>query len=143
MLPAYATVALLLACRSQSAATSTDTRTPIALPADAAEAVRSEMRTMLGSLHTLLASVPTGDTATMRRAARASGMSAAADTALEHLLPETFFTIGTGTHMQFDSLATALAAGLPRDSVIGRLGRLTSNCVSCHATYRLVPAGAR
>lgn len=119
----------------------TDTRTPLVVPADAADAVRAEMRTMLGSLHSLLTAMPLGDTAVMRQAASAAGMAAAADTALEHLLPEQFLVLGMTTHRQFDSLAAAIVRGIPADSVAAHLGLLTANCVTCHATYRLAPAG--
>jgi cytochrome c556 len=51
--------------------------------------------------------------------------------------PEAFRRLGMGTHEAFDSLATAIAAGTPRDTVIGRIATITSNCVSCHWMYRL------
>jgi hypothetical protein len=128
----------LLGCRPPApAAQSTDARTPLPLPAPATDAVRAEMRTMLGSLHTILAAPH--DTAAVRRAAHAAGMAGAADTALEHLLPEPFLQLGMATHQQFDTLAGAVARGLPQDSLLAHLGRITSNCVSCHATYRLAP----
>jgi cytochrome c556 len=72
----------------------------------------------------------------MRQAAR-SGLATAADPALEKLLPQEFLQLGISTHQQFDDLAGAIATGIPRDSVVGRLARLTGNCVSCHASYRL------
>jgi hypothetical protein len=97
---------------------------------------------MLGSIHSMLAAVPARDTAVMRQAAIASGMAAAADTALEHLLPEAFLQLGMATHMQFDSLGAAISAGLNADSAIARLGPITANCVSCHQTYRLEIARA-
>ncbi len=51
--------------------------------------------------------------------------------------PETFRRLGMGTHAAFDSLAAVIAAGSPRDTVIGRIATITSNCVSCHWMYRL------
>lgn len=128
---------LALACRSPSSDSLGDPRIALALPPDAALAIRTEMRTMLGSLHTILAAAPT-DTAAIQSAARAAGMAGAADTALEHLLPARFLTLGTAVHQAFDSLGVA-----PHDSVIARLGRLTQTCVTCHATYRLTAAGGR
>jgi hypothetical protein len=73
----------------------------------------------------------------MQAAAKRSGLGAAADPALEKLLPEGFLRLGVSTHQQFDDLAAALATGIPRDSVVGRLTRITGTCVSCHASYRL------
>ena len=137
-------LAVVAACRAPAPTpeASTDTRTPLALPTEAADAVRAEMRAMLGSIHELLTALPTRDSAAMRRAAAASGMAAAADTALEHLLPEDFLTLGTATHQQFDSLGRAVAGGLAPDSVVARLATITTNCVSCHKLYRIVPARA-
>ncbi len=51
--------------------------------------------------------------------------------------PEAFRRLGMGTHIAFDSLAALVAAGAPRDTVVGRIATITSNCVSCHAMYRL------
>jgi len=131
-------VALGLGCAEPPAPqASTDGRTALRVPAEAVDAVRAEMRTMLGSIHAMLTAMPARDTAAMRQAAMASGMAAAADTALEHLLPEEFLELGMATHMQFDSLAAAIGAGLGADSAIARLGPITANCVSCHSTYRL------
>lgn len=130
--------ALLLGCGPRPAPTSsTDARTPLTLAPEAQDAVLAEMRAMLGSLNGILTGLATGDTAAMVRAATASGLAAAADPALEKVLPEQFLQLGMATHRQFDSLATLIGAGLARDSVLARLGRLTGTCVSCHATYRL------
>ena len=107
------------------------------VPLEARDAVRAEMRTMLGSVHDILKASLDGDTTAMREAATRSGLATAADPALEKLLPEGFLQLGVNTHQQFDELARALATGMPRDSVVGRLTRITANCVSCHATYQL------
>jgi hypothetical protein len=92
---------------------------------------------MLASLHHILRAGLVGDTAAMREAATRSGLATAADPALEKLLPEGFLELGVDTHQEFDDLASALATGLPRDSITGRLVRITGNCVSCHASYGL------
>lgn len=92
---------------------------------------------MLGSLNQLLAAGARGDTAAMRAAAARSGLANAADPALEQLLPKEFLHLGMSTHRQFDELAAAVQQGISADSVLARLGTLTSNCVACHATYRL------
>lgn len=118
-----------------------DARTAVPLPPEAVAAVRTEMRTMLGSLHDIHRALAEGDTALAHRAATASGLAAAADPALEPLLPESFLQMGMGTHLQFDSVALAIASGTPVESLPPRLPRLTANCVTCHATYRLVSQG--
>jgi hypothetical protein len=123
--------------RSRAPVRSADGRQVTVVPLEARDAVRAEMRTMLGSLHDILKASLVGDTSMMREAATRSGLATAADPALEKLLPEEFLQLGVNTHRQFDELAGALAKGLPRDSLAGRLTRLTGNCVSCHATYQL------
>lgn len=128
------------ACRGRApapAAQSSDTRTAIPLPVSGRDAVLAEMRTMLGSMNGILGAITRSDTAAMRQAAAAAGVVMAADPALEQLLPADFVGLGMNTHMQFDSLAAAVGAGAPPDSAIARLARLTGNCVSCHAMYRL------
>lgn len=114
-----------------------DGRQVTRVPLEARDAVRAEMRTMLSSLHDIMNGSLVGDTAAMRAAATRSGLATAADPALEKLLPEGFLRLGVNTHQQFDELSAALATGIPRDSVTGRLTRITGNCVSCHATYQL------
>jgi hypothetical protein len=114
-----------------------DRRQVTTVPLEVREAVRSEMRTMLGSLHGILMASMTGDTAAMRQAAVRSGLATAADPALEKLLPEEFLRLGIGTHRQFDELAAGIASGFPRDSVVARVARLTGNCVACHESHRL------
>ena len=133
-------VALGLGCveRPQTPAQGgSDGRQVTHVPLEVRDAVRAEMRTMLASLHDILRGGLVGDTAAMREAATRSGLATAADPALEKLLPEGFLQLGIDTHQQFDSLASALATGLSHDSIAGRLARITGNCVSCHASYRL------
>ena len=132
-----------LGCKAKPPEAGVDQRTAIVVPAEAAAAVRAEMRTMLGSLNAVLVAISASDTATMRDAAQASGLAAAADPALEPLLPAPFLVLATATHRQFDSLALAVTAGITADSVIRRLGTLTANCVACHAAFRLVVTPAR
>jgi len=53
------------------------------------------------------------------------------------MMPEAFRRLGHATHLAFDSLAARVSAGASSDEVIGRLAETTSNCVACHATWRL------
>jgi cytochrome c556 len=59
----------------------------------------------------------------------------AVDPELERLLPAEFLRLGLRTHAGFDTLARD--AGRPRDTIIAGLSRITSQCVTCHATYRI------
>lgn len=134
------TFALINACGEQppgAGRPGLDGRKQLDVPSDMQEAIRLEMRTMLGSLNDLLTASARGDTAAMRSAAARSGLATAVDPALEKLLPEEFLRMGMSTHRQFDELGTAVQKGVAAESVLAGLGRLTSNCVACHATYRL------
>lgn len=124
------------ACRKK-AVQGSDTRTAVVVPVEARDAILAEMRTMLGSMNGILNSVVSGDTASIRSAASASGTAMAADPTLEKILPEQFLRMGMNTHQQFDSLAAAIVGPAARDTAIARLARVTGNCVSCHALYRL------
>ena len=90
---------------------------------------------MLGSVHDVLRSLSSGDTAAVRMAAERSGTAMAVDPELERLLPEAFLRLGMRAHAGFDTLARD--AGAPRDTAIARLSGITSSCVTCHATYRI------
>ena len=131
-----ALLAWAVACGGGTPPPGLDSRTPIALPPEAEQAIRAEMRTMLASLAGILAA-PGADSAAVRSAARQAGTGAAADTALEHLLPEPFLQLGLATHVAFDSLATAPPAALAADSIRARLGGILGRCVACHSQYRI------
>ncbi len=116
---------------------SRDTRTGIMVPVEARDAVMAEMRTMLRSVNGVLIAQVNGDTAGVRQAALPSGTAAAADPALERLLPEAWLSLAMSTHGQFDELAQGASRPRGLDSTTVRLARVTGNCVACHAAYRL------
>jgi len=122
-------------CAGGREAASLDSRTPVQLTAEQRNAVLVEMRTMLASVSGVVGATARSDSAGIRSAALASGTAAAADPALEKLLPEAWLQMATRTHAGFDSLAAAAAKGC--DTVVARLAALSTNCVSCHAMYRL------
>lgn len=117
-----------------------DTRQTIVLPEQARQTVLHEMRLMLEALHGVLASSVEMDRDRMAEEALSGGTRIAVDTdpAVAKRLPDEFIRLGSSTHVAFDDLAEAIRAGASRDSVLGRLGTLTSKCVSCHASYRVV-----
>ncbi|MEP7346371.1 MAG: hypothetical protein ABI877_13965, partial [Gemmatimonadaceae bacterium] len=145
--------ALLLGCRDKqdvaggggtadaSTAQDPDVRTAIVLPAQGRNMVLVEMRVMLTSVQEFVAAAARGDTATMRTAAQASGMAAARDMnpAMEQRLPAEFVRLGMSTHAAWDSLATDVSRGGPTSMALGRLGTIMSNCVACHAQFRINP----
>lgn len=113
----------------------------------------AEMRGLLTSVNGILRGAATGDTALMRASAAAAGMDAMRQQhgagamgqgmgqgmgmGMGGSMPPAFMQLGHGTHAGFDSLAVAIANGVNQGAVVSRLANLTSNCVSCHAAYRL------
>ena len=133
-LAAVVAAALALGCVDREPG-SPDPRTAVRLSAEQRNAVLVEMRTMVVSVSSVLGAVARSDSEGIRSGAHASGTAAAADPALEKLLPAQWLQLAMATHHGFDSLAAA--AGKGRDTVVARLGATTANCVSCHAIYRL------
>jgi hypothetical protein len=114
-----------------------DIRQPVMLPYDAREAVLGGMRGMMASLHGVMLSCATGDTAGIRRAAAQSGTAMAMGPGLTARLPEEFVRLATEAHRGFDAVAGAV--GQPKDTIAARMAAVTTTCVTCHAAYRLVP----
>jgi hypothetical protein len=116
-----------------------DTRQRLLLPPAARDKVLAEMRLMLESINGILQGVATGDITAAEKAARASGMTTAADVdpQIKQRLPEAFLALGMQTHKAFDALADQLKDSGTQESAIKGLARITANCVACHAAYRL------
>jgi|WetSurMetagenome_2_1015567.scaffolds.fasta_scaffold08440_9 cytochrome c556 len=124
-----------------AASASIDPRTAVVLPADGQQAVLREMRQMLGALGGAMAGATTGDTAALLAAVAPAGSAAAADPALEALLPTGWKELAERTHAGFDSLASAVRRTRGRqplqDTVLVRLAELTESCTACHETFRV------
>jgi len=124
-----------------AASASIDPRTAVILPADGQQAVLREMRQMLGALGGAMAAAATGDTAALLAAVAPAGSAAAADPALEALLPTEWKELAERTHGGFDSLAAAVRRTRGerplKDTVLVRLAELTGSCTACHETYRV------
>ncbi len=142
-----AALLLLTGCGPASKAPPTETgvsidpRTPVALPPEAQQAVLHEMRQLLGAVGGGLAAAVTGDTLALLGALAPGGSAAAADPALEALLPAGWKVMAERVHGEFDSLATAVRRAhghqALKDTVLARLAQLSSGCMSCHETYRI------
>jgi cytochrome c556 len=118
-----------------------DPRTPVALPAEAQQAVLREMRQMLAAIGGALAAASRGDTAAVLAALAPAGSAAAADPAIEALLPATWKELAERTHGGFDSLSAAVrrartGPGL-KDSVLVGIARVSGSCTACHETFRV------
>lgn len=118
-----------------------DPRTPVVLPADGHQAVLREMRQMLAAMGGAMAAAARADTAGVIVALAPAGSAAAADPALEALLPETWKELAERTHGGFDTLTTTVrgttAASELKDSVLTGLARISGSCAACHEAFRL------
>ena len=56
-------------------------------------------------------------------------------------VPLGFTSMSLDTHDKFDKLAEKAEHGASRTEILNDLSSIMSNCVSCHALYRLAPAG--
>lgn len=129
------------ATEDAAAPTATDPRTPVALPADGQQAVLREMRQMLAAIGGALSAAARADTAALLAALEPAGSAAAADPALEALLPATWKDLAERTHGGFDSLTAAVrrtrtGPGL-KDTVLVGLARISGSCTACHETFRI------
>lgn len=121
--------------------TSTDPRTAVALPAEVQQAVLSEMRQMLAAIGGALSAAAREDTAAVLAALAPAGSAAAADPAIEAMLPTEWKELAERTHFGFDSLMTAArraATGQAlKDTVMVGIARVSASCIACHETYRV------
>lgn len=118
-----------------------DKRMVVALPADGQQAVLKEMRQMLGAMGGAMAAASQGDTTALFAALLPAGSAAAADPAIEELLPAEWKELAERTHGAFDSLAVAArrARGPQalKDTVLVRLAQVSGSCTACHDMYRV------
>lgn len=119
--------------------TSADQRTAIHLAPVERDLVLGEMRQMLHSVHHLVTGLSANDAKIMEQAARASGMSMAADInpMLVAKLPLAFKEQGMSVHRDFDALANNIAKGADHATILRDLTGITARCVGCHSAYRL------
>lgn len=124
---------------------STDGRKAIVLTAQEHDLVLMEMRGMLQSVQGVVNGLAGNDMAAVAKAARASGMAAAADTtpALMAKLPLEFKQLGLSVHQGWDGMAQLAEHGASADEILTRLDAQLSSCVGCHAGYRLQSAAAQ
>jgi cytochrome c556 len=118
-----------------------DKRTAVALPADGQQAVLDEMRQMLGAMGGAMSAAAQGDTTALLAALLPAGSAAAADPAIEELLPAEWKELAERTHGAFDSLAVAVrrtrSPQALKDTVLVRLAQISGSCTACHDTYRV------
>jgi hypothetical protein len=117
----------------------TDKRTAIHLAPGERDVVLAEMRQMLYSVHRFVTGLSAGDPKIMEEAARASGVTTAAEVnpLLITKLPLDFRRQGMSVHRDFDALADRIAAGSDQATLLRDFTGITARCVGCHTSYRL------
>lgn len=122
--------------------TADDGRVAILLEAGERDLVLAEMRSFLDAVQAIMAGAQAEDMKTVTAAARQVGAAAqqGVPASLIGKLPGEFKLLGFDTHRRFDTLALdAEQLGDPGHS-LAQLVELMSNCVACHAAYRIDPA---
>lgn len=116
-----------------------DARTGIELASNERALVLAEMRGFLQSVQIIAQSLSGDDLPAAAVAARQAGTAAAAEVpdTLKAKLPMGFRKIGSATHRAFDELALDAEQLGDADHALGQLAVLLSNCVGCHAAYRI------
>jgi cytochrome c556 len=116
-----------------------DTRQAIPVSAEEAMHIRLEMRAFLSGAQKIVTAAAADDLPTVARAARELGVAAAHEVpaGLRAKLPQTFRQLGHATHEGFDDLARDADSLGDANHALRQLGAVMSNCVSCHASFRL------
>ena len=120
-------------------APASDGRTAILLEPGERDLVLAEMRAFFAATQGVLVGATKGDPVAAATAARAVGAAAqgGVPVSLMGKLPLAFKQLGFDTHSRFDQLA--LDAESPGDAgeTLTALAELMSNCVACHAAFRI------
>lgn len=117
-------------------------RKPIVLNAEEAAHIRLEMRTFLSGVQKIVTGAAHNDMKMVAEAAESVGMAAVHEVppGLRAKLPLEFKKLGHATHTGFDDLARDAASMADPNLALKQLGQVMTNCVSCHATFRIEPA---
>jgi cytochrome c556 len=119
---------------------SDDGRQAVMLTKEERNALLLEMRVWLQSSQGILAAVSEKDFNAVIQSAKASGMSAEADTpgSLFRKLPVEMKALGFDTRKKFDDIAADAEKSKDGNQIVSKLSVAMNNCIACHATYRFV-----
>jgi hypothetical protein len=119
---------------------SPDGRTAVHLTGPEKNYVLTEMRSLVAGVNKIFIALGENNLDEVAKISSSLGMVMATDDQPELLLklPVQLKTWGMGLHREFDVLAGEIKGGLTQQQTLVRLGKMTSSCVACHATYRLV-----
>ncbi|OYY95396.1 MAG: hypothetical protein B7Y41_02515 [Hydrogenophilales bacterium 28-61-23] len=114
-------------------------RKPITLSAEEKAHIHLEMRLFLAGTQKIVTGIAANDMKLVTAAASSLGMAAAHEVpaGLRARLPLEFKKLGQATHQGFDDLARDADSLADANHALRQLGQVMSNCVSCHAMYRL------
>ncbi len=131
---------LILSIGSSNLATAEeDIRSAILLTPGERNLVLLEMRTFLETVRVITVALGEDDVAAIVEPARKVGMASSGEVpaGLRDKLPKQFKMYAMSTHKAFDLIALDAEALEDKQHTLAQLGALMSNCVSCHAIYRL------
>jgi hypothetical protein len=118
----------------------TDGRTEILVAPAERDLILSEMRQLLKAVDGVIRGLgePQPDRKPMEVAARAAGMTMAADVnpAIMAKLPLPFKQMGMSIHADMDALADAIVQQETPQQILQRLSSMTARCTTCHDLYR-------
>ena len=119
---------------------SDDGRLAVMLSKDERNALLLEMRVWLQSSQGILAAASENDFDAVIQSAKASGMSAEAETpgSLFRKLPVEMKALGFDTRKKFDDIAADAEKSKDSNQIVKKLSVAMNNCIACHATYRFV-----
>ena len=122
-----------------SVAPASDGRTAILLEPAERDLVLGEMRAFLTATQAVLVGATKGDLPVAADAARQVGVAAQhqVPASLMGKLPLGFKRLGFDTHSRFDQLALDAGSLGDANQTLAALGELMSNCVACHAAFRI------
>jgi len=116
-----------------------DSREAVYLSPVEADDMLSGMRHYLETIQGIVAALAENDTIRGADIAATSGakmlQSVPPTTGLK--VPFGFTMMSVNTHDKFDQLADKIRRGTSRAEVLSDLRDIMSNCISCHATYRM------
>ena len=133
------TLAVMLTSTINLATAKDDIRNAIILTPDQRDMVLTEMRLFLETIRVITVALSNDDMASIVEPAKKVGMasSGGVPAALTDKLPREFKSFAMNTHKAFDLIALDAADMEDKQHTLEQLGSLMSNCVSCHAIYRL------
>lgn len=138
-----ATMAAVPVIAQQSSTTKRDPREAVALTPSEMGTLLAGMRTYLEAIQEIIEVTAESKIARVPAIASKAGskllQTTSPMTALK--VPLGFTAMSLDTHDKFDQLAKKAEQGSSRTEILADLGAIMSNCVSCHASYRLVAAG--